>query len=253
MDIKRLSISKKEIEKIQPEHERVFFLLMLNFVTEINVFQKLLLYSIKYPRSEIQKQAKVQMSINLLYVLAGKLYEGWKLIDETRHGSRKPKKGQPNKKFSENWFPIKYKSRLTPKGKKSLKFLENYFSHKNDLRTIRDQFSFHFDFPKAKKLFNKSNFDSISLYVPSGSGEIFSTANYVFLEEFFSELGQTSEQGFSLLLDNILNVSSNFTQIIADYAGIIRKDFLKDSEFESLIIPDPKPTGKMHLTFFSKP
>ncbi|MCF8721279.1 hypothetical protein J2S31_002177 [Nitrospina gracilis Nb-211] len=253
MDINKLKFSKKEIARIRPMTEQAFFLLMLNLITEINVFQKLVLYSGKFPRNRVQRIAKLQINLNLIFVLASKLYEGWKLIDEVRHGDKKPKRGQPKKRFSENWFPERYKDQLSPEGKESLEFLENYFDHKNDLRTIRDQFTFHYDLKKARKLLNKTDFEPVELYLPKHAGEVFSSANFVILKGYSSELSSGEVNGLRSLLRDILGVSKHFSKLISDYIRIVHQNFFPEVELELLSIPDPKSMDKVHLTFFSKP
>jgi len=248
MDIGELTITKRDLERI-PDKDRIFFLQMLNLITEINVFQKLLLYSMRYPRNNVQKIAKAQISLNLLFVLAGKLFEGWKLIDK-----RKPKKGERKKGFSKNWFPKKYKSLLSHDGNKHLNQLEQYFGNPNNIiKKIRNKISHHFDSEIIRKHFPSTTIKEISLYLPKYIGEIFSTSNYITLDGFFTQIDPNQAKAFRIVVGDVLSVSKNFGELIGDYVGIIREKYLKNAKFETLSIPDPKPTDKMHLTFFSIP
>ncbi|MCH7499273.1 MAG: hypothetical protein IH886_04585 [Nitrospinae bacterium] len=253
MDIGKLTITKMDLERI-PDKDRVFFLQMLNLITEINIFQKLLLYSMQYPKNNIQKTAKAQISLNLLFVLAGKLFEGWKLIDERKPKEKNPKKGERKKGFLENWFPKKYKSLLSHDGNKYLNQLEQYFANpNNNIKKIRNKISHHFDSEIIRKHFPSTTMKEISLYLPKYVGEIFSTSNYITLDAFFTQIDPNQAKAFRIVIGEVLSVSKNFGELIGDYVGIIHEKYLKKAKFETLSIPDPKSTDKIHLTFFSKP
>lgn len=252
MDIGKLTITKRDLGRI-PDKDRIFFLQMLNLITEINIFQKLLLYSMTYPKNDTQKTAKAQISLNLLFVLAGKLFEGWKLIDERKPKEKNPKKGGRKKRFSQNWFPRKYKSRLTSDGKNNLSYLQDYFNKPNNIKKIRNKISNHYDSGLIRDHFPNTKMNNICLYLPQFVGEIFSTSNYITLDGFFTPIDPNQKKAFEIVIKEVLGVSKNLGSLIGDYIGIIHEKYLKQVKFEKLSIPDPKSTDKMHLTFFSKP
>jgi len=252
MDIGELTITKTDLKRI-PDKDRIFFLQMLNLITEINVFQKLLLYSMRYPKNIVQKNAKAQISLNLVFVLAGKLFEGWRLIDERKPYEKKPKKGGRKKVFSRNWFPRKYKNRLTSEGKNNLKYLADYFNKPNIIKKIRNKIANHYDSELIRNHFPNTAINKISLYLPKFSGEIFSTSNYITLGGIFTTIDPNQRKAFEIVINEVLEVSKNFGNLIGDYISIIIKKYLAKAKYEVLNTPDPKLTDNMHLTFFSKP
>ena len=77
MELGRIKLSKSDLENI-PEDERFVFIQTLNVLNDINVFQKILVYSISENEGldEIVQKGQNILTICILYILVGKIFEG---------------------------------------------------------------------------------------------------------------------------------------------------------------------------------
>jgi len=258
MEISQLNISVKDDLSKLPEKERIFFVQMLIVLTDINVFRKLLLYSIKLQKNEIKKTANFQITLNVMWSLVAKLFEGWKLIDVRRFDDKTKRKiGN----FSDTWFPKKYFSQLTQEGKKSLRFLEDHFKDpdpmkkggSSPLKQIRNKIANHYDKKVIKKYLQGTSLTEILLYLPKYQGENFSTANYLFLVGLINRNKKKDIwKTFGEDVDKLLKVSETFVILITDYLGIVFEQDLKSIKVKNMKMRDPKALDKMSLDFFSK-
>jgi hypothetical protein len=258
MDIGQVNLSiANDLSKIQDEEERVFFVQMLIALTDVNVFQKLLLYSMRFPENEILKAANLQISLNIMFTLASKLFEGWKLIDVRKIDKKTNKKIG---KFSNNWFPRKYSSQLSLKALNSLHFLEDHFKDpdpkKNEkaspIKTLRNKISSHYGTEEIKKYLRNNPLSEIELYLPHRAGEIFSTANYQYLKGFLRKIDSNEERAFRKVLDDIITTSENFGCLIMEYLDIVLRNDVDPQNLKNKKVREPRSVDNIHLSFFSK-
>ena len=258
MDIGQVNLSiKNDLSKIQDEKERVFFVQMLIVLTDVNVFRKLLLYLMRFPENEIQTAANLQMSLNIMFSLAAKLFEGWKLIDVRKIDSKTSKKAG---KFSDNWFPKKYSSQLSLKALNSLHFLEDHFKDpdpkKNEkpspIKLLRNKIANHYDTNKIKEYLKNNTLSEIELYLPQRAGEIFSTANYLYLKGILREIDSNESRAFSKILNDVIKTSENFGYLIREYLDIVLRNDVKPKNLKTKKVREPRSLDNIHIRFFSK-
>jgi hypothetical protein len=258
MDIGQVNLSiKNDLSKIRDEEERVFFVQMLIALTDVNVFRKLLLYLMRFPKNEILMAANLQVTLNIMFTLAAKLFEGWKLIDVRKIDEKTNKKIG---KFSNNWFPKKYSSHLSLKALNSLHFLEDHFKDpdpkKNEraspIKLLRNKIANHHDTEEIKKYLKNNPLSEIELYLPHHSGEIFSTANYQYLKGFLKKIDPSEDKAFRKVLDDIIETSENFCYLIREYLDIVLKNDVNPQNLKNKKIREPRSIDNIHLPFFSK-
>jgi len=139
MKLSKINIPKSKLDTL-PEIEKVFFIQLMQF---LNVLQKCVIVSSNELGSltTIEKRGQISQAHFFIRILAGKLYEGWKMI---------------RKDFLNTQLFKKCENLLSQKGKESLSELIGYFNDRNNkVRLIRNKFAFHYDKEKIKEEIDK--------------------------------------------------------------------------------------------------
>ncbi len=129
LQLHQLALTNKQLAAI-PAPDRLFFLLFTNQANEYVMFRKLMIYAAQsIPRlsGETEQLVSNFQMLSLLRSLAGKLFEGWNLID---------------KRFVKTNAYLGYREygAMT----KSLDKIQGYFNVKNNLiKTIRNDYAHH--------------------------------------------------------------------------------------------------------------
>ncbi len=147
MEIGRIKFSKSDLENI-PEDERFVFIQTLNVLNDINVFQKILVYSISENEGldEVVQKGQNTLTICILYILVGKIFEGWEFF----------KRDYFTKLFSKDHLSL-----LSNEQKNSLKFLKTFFGKKNIFYKIRNYYGFHYSTEELKGHYEELDIDDM--------------------------------------------------------------------------------------------
>jgi hypothetical protein len=128
-----LTLTKTQFDQI-PADERLFYFMAGQLHNDINILTKLLAVSIneiEFVGGELPKRSAAAAQVLLLLKLtAGRLYEGYKMINET---------------FSAKGFRKKYKVEMSSATLVSLDTLNKYFGSNSAIQRIRTKFAFHLD------------------------------------------------------------------------------------------------------------
>ena len=113
------------------ENERVFFIQSGDLLNDLNVFSKLLMFSMNRhgPENAAMKTAMDVQIICLIRILVGKFHEGWKLIKKWYYGSAVSRK---------------YDGLLEQSAKDAVDRIKKYFSKTNLISEIRNELAFHY-------------------------------------------------------------------------------------------------------------
>jgi hypothetical protein len=130
MEIYRARLNKEALQKI-PEEERKLFVTIAHLQNEI----RFSLYGVVWSHdftSDIEAETQGQISINFFYlkILAGKLSEGWQLIQNYYNGNKS--------------IAIDFNSNGSKEAISLLNELKRYFSKSNAIHNIRNSLSFHY-------------------------------------------------------------------------------------------------------------
>lgn len=126
-----IPLTKAHIEQI-PLDERVFYFLAAQLANDLNGLTKLLWFAFNEHRTTeglIQSAALSQVML-VIKMLAGKLYEGHKLIAKMYSGKK---------------LHQKYQTMLNNEGRAALQQINSYFGRDNIIKKIRNEFAFHFE------------------------------------------------------------------------------------------------------------
>jgi hypothetical protein len=130
MGIYRARLSKKALQKI-PEAERKLFVTIAHLQNEI----RFALYGVVWSHdftseNEVEIQGQISMNFFYLKILAGKLNEGWQLIQTYYNGNKS--------------IALDFNSNGSKEAKSLLKEIKKYFSKNNAIHAIRNNLSFHY-------------------------------------------------------------------------------------------------------------
>ena len=159
MKVYKASIPRKDIEAL-PENELIFFIQACRILNDINILHKTTTISNKTVGSEVERKAQNSQSLFFLMLLAGKLFEGWDLLQKSFFGSNLSKK-------YENQFP--------KDAQNSLRDLKNYFGKKENLiKKVRNKIAFHYDSKEILEQIKKLPQDEdLEIYLTQYQGNCF--------------------------------------------------------------------------------
>jgi len=241
MKLSRINIPKSKLDTI-PEIEQVFFIQIMQFLNELNILQKCVIVSSNELGSltTIEKRGQISQAHFFIRILAGKLYEGWKMI---------------SKNFVETQLSREYENLLSQKGKESLSELIGYFNDENNkVRLIRNKFAFHYDKEKIKEEIDKiPQSEMLEMFVSEHRINCLYTisdtiVNWSILNSIDSS---NSQQAMDILIGDIaIKVNGWFREFCGDCVFIIVKKLeLNSTEIE---IPEPPSIDDVKLPYFVK-
>ncbi len=111
-----------------PEKERIFLVLAMHFLNDLNTLQKCVYFSSRCVTDGVQRSAENAQALFFTRVLAGKLWEGWQLLRRNFFGSGLSKQ---------------YENQLSKEAKDNLAGIKRYFSSDNATDLIRNEYEFH--------------------------------------------------------------------------------------------------------------
>jgi len=148
-----------------PEKERILFFGIAHLANEIKAYEKLYLWSARSPtEGEGWAEGRLTMSLTLAKALAGKLHAGYELLRINY--------------FDTELFAT-YDASLSKPARAAIEKLRAYFQSDNMIRTIRNQFSFHYS-PKKLDRRLKDMTEELKLYIETNG-----SANNLY---YFAEL-----------------------------------------------------------------
>ena len=185
-----------------PENDRIFFFQILNLLTEINIQVKLSSFFIKDAENEIINKSINSYKIFLTTIKAGKLFEGWRVLQKDFFKKALSKELEPH---------------ISEKGKKNLNILKRYFSNDNHLIEIRNTMAFHSDSDEIKKQFDEYGPDEpFELYWSSYTSNCFSTTYYTVLDRLLNKIDPEQENASNKLFKDINEITIALRSFISE-------------------------------------
>jgi len=184
----------REVLLAAPSNERNFFVAAAHAANELNLLQKLAMWTGNV-RGELPIiRGQFSQGMILLRILAGKLNESNELLQKSFFGTQLSKA---------------YHSDLDADAKASLKEVSRYFGRENVLRCTRNILAFHYSAEEiGDALEHLDSSEDLELYVaPRIKNPLY----------FFSEaiaaaamLGEISEEAFTRFMDELVHISKSF-------------------------------------------
>lgn len=236
-----ISFSKEDLDCI-PEDEAAFLLQIGGLIQEVISLQKFVYMSSHGAHNHVQRVAENAQAMYFYRLLAGNLFEGWKLLTE-RH--------------QEYRITIaKYKPKLPPIAKSAFEKLKQYFSDKNNAcERIRNKFSHHHDYGEILKIIRKwPKGDKLDFYL----SEKHANCRYIASDTVttLAMLGTTElkevEQNLDALLKEIGDLAGAFIEVVSEYLSLIMGEISKAKKIEGneISIPNVPSLDEMRLHYF---
>lgn len=128
IELHRIALSKEQLDCI-PVVERRLLVLVAHASNEVNTLSKLFHFSASSSDEGISGHAERTQALVLGRVLAGKIYEFWKLLQVGFFGAR----------LSREYEPL-----LDDESRNALDGLKRYFGRDNLIAVVRNKFAFHY-------------------------------------------------------------------------------------------------------------
>jgi hypothetical protein len=239
MKLFRVKVAKEELTKLS-EEEQVYLFQLSHFLNELSMLQKCVFISANNidGLNEVEKQGQISSTLFFIRLLAGKLFEAWR-----RLGNSKIHKG--------------FEGQLSPSCKDSLRKIRDYFNQKDNLVcVIRNKFAFHYDKEEIEdELRNIKHDEPLEMFLPTEEEAGICLYAFSDLISHRAMLGHThaSDIGESVkkLFDEIVrDVSKWFLDFGGEYMLILVKKM--DIDHSKIELPDPPSIRDLRLPYFIK-
>jgi hypothetical protein len=243
MELVKIGIPKSELLLI-PENERIFFVQLTNLLNDLIILRKLIYFSSSTEESnDTIRKALNSQALFLLRLQAGKLSEGWQLLQNY---------------FFKSQLSQDYENRLSPEGKNDLAGIKKYFNNRNIVSLIRNEFAFHYSpesAVKIKELINNApDSEVFELFLAEHFGNCFCFMPYVLVT--FAILQSTGSPNYWEAMDKLLSEVNQVTLWFSNFLGecihiILKKYNNLNMTKDNIEIPDPPKLGSIILPYFT--
>jgi hypothetical protein len=140
MELTRIRLDRDRLLEV-PQEQCKFFIALGHHSNEVNAITKLMYWCAGGEEDEgPQSHGRYTILQILLRLLAGKLYEGWRVFRKSFFGSGLSRTFEP---------------KLDPESSEALTQLKRYFRAKNAAEIIRNNFAFHYSPTKAAAILSE--------------------------------------------------------------------------------------------------
>jgi len=237
MKIYKVLVSKKELESL-PEIELNFFIQACRMLNEINILHKITTFSNKESKSDAERRAQNSQSLSLLTILAGKLYEGWVLLEKIYFGAKLSKA---------------YHSLLPSEAVNSLNNLKFYFGKSDNLvKKVRNQIAFHYDSLEILEQFRKAPQDQVfEIYLSEYQGNCcYFMSNVLLLDAILEWTGISDPlKATDTFFKEVLSAARWFIEFLNHCLVTFAKNNI-EWDLEEIEIPDPPNIAEVAIPYF---
>lgn len=238
MKLIKIEIPKSELLSIS-ENERIFFVQLANLLNDLNIFRKLVYFSSKETKNDIIRKAQNSQALALIRIQAGKLGEGWELLQ---------------REFFTSKVSIEYEPLLDSKAQEALKKIKDYFGKENLIKLIRNEFAFHYSSGKIKQLINDAPEGEVfEAFLSENHGNCLYFISHVIVN--FAILKSIGGNDFWDAMDKLLKEVNEVTLWFFDFLGeciaiILQKYKHLGIVTKEIEIPEPPKMDSVDLPYF---
>jgi hypothetical protein len=240
----RVVVFNKEALLGTPPQELSLFLALAHVTNEVNALLRLALWTCDFSYSnETQVHGQLTLCYTILRLLAGKLNEGFVLLEKGYFGSGISKSYDPD---------------LLPPVREAMRSLKDYFTRTNLIHEIRNKFSFHYDAHEIAQALPRVDEDLIAYFQVNGNAN-----NLYYLAEVIASTAAVTAtsspdlpSALSAFTNDLNKISYSFS-VAAD--GIIA-EFIRRYAHTGLASQQPdidieglQPTLDIRVPWFTDP
>jgi len=211
-----VKVERDGFDKI-PENEKLLFVKTSLFADEINILLKLITFSNKeVVGDQALLKAQNNQTIFLLKLLAGKLREGWDILEKDLWSSK---------------LARDLESDLKEKGRNNLAKLKEYFkdcSDNNPISLIRKKYAFHYDSEYIKEQLRAISIDEpLDLYLAEHPYDTFYSISHMIINHSILEKVSKGDpwKALNIIFNDIIKVALWFIGLTFEILTIIRKKY----------------------------
>lgn len=231
MNIYKGRLDKDEVLQV-PQQERRFFLTITHIQNEINILLRAVLWSSDYSsENEAEVQGQISTSLFFVKLLAGKLKEGWTILNKSF--------------FSDKSLSSDFRAHATPEQIDHLDELSRYFGKTNLLHEVRTDFAFHYSPSELDDVLPTVS-DELDLYIEQdgNANTLYYFAEVLANRAIISRIDASDEvEALKRLRDEVVMVSGHFTRfgqafmsyVIKRHSPSIWKDTAIPISFKKLL------------------
>jgi hypothetical protein len=237
--VHKISLSRPRLARI-PSEERNFLFASCHLANELNILQKLALWSIANSSKGASpvEQAQVAQTLFLLRLLAGKIHEGHELLRKSYFGSG---------------LSRTYDTLLCDEARSALASFKRYFHKRSNLVTrIRNAYGFHYSPERVgDALAGLPATESLHCYL----ADHFSNTLYYFAEVLATTamLDAVTERTMRDLLDNTTTTARHLLTIVEGFLIAFRERFpdVMERGAATMELPLLPEFSKVSIPFFT--
>jgi hypothetical protein len=238
MELIKVSFKRQSFDII-PEAERIFFIQLSLFADEITILHKLILFSNNHKDDQPVLTAQNIQSFFLVKLLAGKLFEGWLILQKNYF----------------NKLSKKYDAQLSDKCSESIVYIKSYFAKQNLISLIRNKYAFHYDYQRIKNELNSIPTDEVlDLYVSANHGNsLYSMAHIISSYALFNEVDNTDDlKALDTIFKDVLDVSNEFLTFAGELLVKILAAYQIPTSVDKIHLSDVPNIDSVNLPYFIK-
>jgi hypothetical protein len=244
----KLTLTKAQLDQIPPD-ERLFYFMAGQLHNDINILTNLLIAAINelklVDKEPPKHSAAIAQVLLLLKLIAGRLYEGHKMIDET---------------FSAKGFLKRYKAEMSSSTFESLIAMNRYFGSKSAIQRIRTKFAFHLDAKSITSAYANvpPDFTSVEYLSERYPGHnLFHTSKTLSLIAIVGDGLENWQDTIDQIVGEIITTCVTVGTFLIGFVEIIFKKHLgltmEHLEAATISITDDPSIDDVRLPFFSLP
>lgn len=244
----KLTLAKAQFDQI-PADERLFYFMAGQLHNDINILTKLLSAAINEVKLVDKEPPKLSAAIAqvllLLKLIAGRLYEGHKMIGET---------------FSAKGFLKRYGAEMSSSTFESLVAMNKYFGSKSAIQRIRTKFAFHLDAKSIASAYANAppDFTSVEYLSKRYAGHnLFNTLETLSRIAIVGDGLENWQDTIDQIVEEITATCVTVGTFLMGFIGVIFKKHLgltmEHLEAATISITDDPSIDDVRLPFFSLP
>jgi hypothetical protein len=244
IEIYQIKFSKAHLDTA-PEDERIFHLMAGQLANDLNLLTKQLVFAMNpVDGPDVCRRVNTALAMLLVRQLAGRLNEGWKIIES-----------QFNPMYK------RYKETLSETGKESHSKIKKYFNTKDNLIfLIRNKVAFHTDAKNTHKAYNDIPSNEVLVdYLSEHRGNCLYYSSE--LLSMMSMLALVKEGDWQIALDTlsreVTDTADLFCEFILDFMRAFMEKYVErhlgDIDDDKIILRSQPSIYSVQIPFFCEP
>lgn len=240
MRLIKAEFSKKHLDQL-PKEEKVFFVQLTHLLDELMILSKCVIFASNTIEAKqgAEKSAQRTQALFFIRILAGKIYEGWQMLNTSYFSSQ---------------LSQKYDKLLSNLASESIEELKRYFAKNNLIYEIRNKYAFHYDRKNVEDQLNHITQDeTLSMLISEHQGNnLFAFSDTIINSSILNSINPNDQQKAmdTLVEEVILKVCKWFQNFGYGFVELIIEKLRFDCE--EIELEDIPAIEDVKLPYFVK-